>query len=210
MKRSDITAIFSGLVLIVFFTYGPTRALYVSYYTKLPILVSFVKFAFLATSGELLVLRIRKGKYLDKEFGLFPKMIIWGFLGIFIYFAFGIFSSGVSSLFHVENIPLLNAFLISFFMNIIFAPVMMLTHHLTDLHITGESGKFNFKTFSPFVLLQNADWDKMWNFVYKKTIPFFWIPAHTITFLLPSQFRTLFAAILSIALGLLLTLRSND
>ena len=82
---------------------------------------------------------------------------------------------------------------------------MMLTHHITDLHITNESGKFNFKTFSPLKLLENADWDKMWSFVFKKTIPFFWIPAHTITFLLPAGFRVLFAALLGIALGVLLS-----
>jgi len=37
-----------------------------------------------------------------------------------------------------------------------------------------------------------------------KTIPMFWIPAHTITFLLPSEFRVLAAAFLSIALGAIL------
>jgi hypothetical protein len=133
-------------------------------------------------------------------------MIVWGILGIFIYFAFAIFSNGVTNLFPIENSSLVTAFLISLFMNIIFAPVMMLTHHLTDMHISKGSGKFNIKTFSPLILLKSADWDKMWSFVFKKTIPYFWIPAHTITFLLPSQFRTIFAALLSIALGLLLTL----
>jgi hypothetical protein len=39
-----------------------------------------------------------------------------------------------------------------------------------------------------------------------KTIPFFWIPAHTLTFLLPSEYRVLAAAMLSIALGLILTI----
>jgi hypothetical protein len=37
-----------------------------------------------------------------------------------------------------------------------------------------------------------------------KTIPIFWIPAHTITFLLPSEYRVLSAAFLSIALGTIL------
>jgi hypothetical protein len=44
----------------------------------------------------------------------------------------------------------------------------------------------------------------MWGFVFKKTIPFFWIPAHTITFLLPPQYRVLYAALLSVVLGILL------
>ena len=212
MRVSDFFAVIIGLALAVFFIFEPLRDLYISAYGSFPIIVSFIKFALLATSGEMVVLRINKGFYYSKEFGLLPKMLIWGILGVFIYFAFGIFSFGVTNLFGTDDIPLLNAFLISFFMNIIFAPVMMLTHHLTDLHITNESGRFTIKTFSPLNLLKNADWDKMWSFVYKKTIPFFWIPAHTVTFLLPSQFRTLFAAVLSIALGLLLTLstRKNE
>ncbi|MCX7905011.1 MAG: Mpv17/PMP22 family protein, partial [Caloramator sp.] len=44
------------------------------------------------------------------------------------------------------------------------------------------------------------------SFVVLKTIPFFWIPAHTITFLLPSEYRVLMASFLSIALGAILSL----
>lgn len=210
MKLSDILAISLGFVVSAFFIYEPLRSLYLLAYTNCPITVSFCKFALLATSGEMLVHRIKKGSYYNKQFGLLPKMIVWGFLGISIYFAFAIFSTGVTSLFHTGGIPLLNAFLISIFINVIFAPLMMLTHHLTDLHITNEGGRFPMKTFSPLNLLKSADWDKMWSFVYKKTIPFFWIPAHTVTFLLPSQFRTLFAALLSMALGLLLTIPNGN
>jgi len=210
LKKSDFAAIILGILIAFFFIYGPFRALYITAYNSNPILVSFIKFSLLATSGEMLVHRIKKGIYYNREFGVLPKMIIWGFLGVFIYLAFGIFSIGVSELFKTGEYKLLNAFLISFFMNIIFAPVMMIIHHLTDLHIAGESGKFNIKTFSPLALLKSADWDKMWSFVYKKTIPFFWIPAHTITFLLPVQYRTLFAALLSIALGLLLTISMGN
>jgi hypothetical protein len=39
------------------------------------------------------------------------------------------------------------------------------------------------------------------SFVVLKTIPIFWIPAHTVTFLLPPEYRVLMAAFLSIALG---------
>ena len=37
-----------------------------------------------------------------------------------------------------------------------------------------------------------------------RTIPLFWIPAHTFTFLLPPELRILFAAFLSVALGAIL------
>jgi len=48
-----------------------------------------------------------------------------------------------------------------------------------------------------------------WGFVFKKTIPFFWYPAHTITFLLPGDTRVLFAALLGVALGVLLAIASH-
>ncbi|MBB6478523.1 hypothetical protein [Spirochaeta isovalerica] len=206
MKGSDLAAALFGILIAFFFIYEPTRDLYLQAYNKLPALISFLKFAVLATSGEMLVLRIKKGTYLEKDFGLLPKMIIWGFLGVFIYMAFGIFSHGVPALFPMVENRFFTAFLISLLMNVIFAPLMMLTHHLTDLHISKGSGIFKLSTFSPLSLLKEADWEKMWSFVFAKTIPFFWIPAHTVTFLLPTQYRTLFAALLSIALGLLLAL----
>lgn len=209
MKLIDLGAFLLALILAVFFIYTPTRELYEAAYASLPLVVTFIKFAILATAGEMLVLRIREGIYLNREFGLIPKMIIWGLLGLFIYAAFAIFSNGVPALFSTVENRIFIAFLISLFMNLVFAPVMMLTHHLTDRHISIESGKFNFRSFSPLKLLKEADWDKMWSFVFKKTIPFFWIPAHTITFLLPSNYRTLFAALLSVALGLLLAVKGK-
>jgi len=48
------------------------------------------------------------------------------------------------------------------------------------------------------------DWKGFFLFVVCKTIPFFWIPAHTVTFLLPPEYRVLTAAGLSLALGLIL------
>jgi hypothetical protein len=55
-------------------------------------------------------------------------------------------------------------------------------------------------------IITKLDWKVQWNFIFKKTIPFFWIPAHTITFLLPPEFRVLFAALLGIALGIILSI----
>jgi hypothetical protein len=54
-------------------------------------------------------------------------------------------------------------------------------------------------------ILSQLNWKVQWHFVFKKTIPLFWIPAHTITFMLPSQYQVLFAASLSIVLGVLLS-----
>jgi hypothetical protein len=53
-------------------------------------------------------------------------------------------------------------------------------------------------------VIDRIDWPGFYTFVVGKTVPFFWIPAHTITFLLPSAYRVLWAAYLSIALGAIL------
>ncbi|SHJ25481.1 hypothetical protein ACQ0P8_14240 [Halodesulfovibrio aestuarii] len=52
---------------------------------------------------------------------------------------------------------------------------------------------------------KEIDWNIMWGLVLKKTLPFFWIPAHTITFLLPPDLRILFAAMLGLALSVTFT-----
>jgi hypothetical protein len=55
-------------------------------------------------------------------------------------------------------------------------------------------------------IFKEINWKVQWNFVFKRTIPLFWIPAQTITFLLPEEFRVLFAAFLGIVLGVLLAI----
>jgi len=93
-------------------------------------------------------------------------------------------------------------------MNLIYAPVMMTLHKITDTHILQNGGTL--KGFLHPIQMRkifvNLNWDVQWNFVFKKTIPFFWIPAHTITFLLPTDFQVLFAALLGIALGTILAI----
>jgi hypothetical protein len=167
-------------------------------------------------------LRIRTGNYNEPGFGIIPRMIVWGFLGLTINIAFQIFSTGgpvflaYLGLIHAPEamkggfsmLKLLDAFTISTTMNLTFAPVMMTFHKITDTHIIKTGGKVS-GLFSPIpfaTIFRNMNWDVMWNFIFKKTIPFFWIPAHTITFLLPVEFRVLFAALLGIALGLILTI----
>lgn len=206
MKRSDILAIlFVGGILSIFI-FPESREWYNRAYENYAILMSFMKFALLATFGEMLVLRLFKGHYNYKEFGLLPKALVWGFLGITLYFAFAIFAGGVTNMIQAETTPMrvLQSFSISFFMNIFYAPILMLSHHISDLFIADNNGRFPVGKWRTKVLLQKIDWEKMWGFVIKKTIPLFWIPVHTITFLLPEQYRILLAAVLSIVLGLFL------
>ena len=101
-----------------------------------------------------------------------------------------------------------NAFLISLSMNTIYAPIMMTFHKITDAHIINNGGKLKslIQPIKFWEICKSINWDVQWNFVFMKTIPFFWIPAHTITFLLPPEWQVMFAALLGIALGVILAL----
>jgi hypothetical protein len=105
---------------------------------------------------------------------------------------------------------LLAAFAVSITMNTFFAPVFMTVHKITDTHILSHNGSLR-SLIRPVAfgrILKTMNWEVQWNFVFKKTIPLFWYPAHTITFLLPSELRILFAALLGIVLGVLLSIAS--
>ena len=211
MKRHDFLFVILVLVLFVpFMVSTPLYEFYCRFNLEHGLAMSFLKFAILATLGESLGLRIRKGVYDYKGFGLLPRAIVWGFLGIAIKISFLIFQTGaVNFLGYIEitlgdsfGYKLLQAFAASAFMNLIFAPVMMTLHKITDTHIvaTGGTLKGFFSRIDVAVILQKVDWHTMWGFVLKKTIPFFWIPAHTITFLLPASLQVLFAAIFDLVL----------
>ena len=103
------------------------------------------------------------------------------------------------------------AFAVSVSMNTIFAPVFMTFHKITDTHILdcGGSPRSLLTPIPMTRIITHLNWDAQWNFVFKKTIPFFWYPAHTITFLLPGEMRVLFAAILGVVLGVLLAIAAR-
>ncbi len=87
----------------------------------------------------------------------------------------------------------------------------MTLHKVTDTHILATGGTLR-GFFTPLRMgdiLAGLDWHRQWNFVFKKTIPLFWYPAHTITFLLPGDVRVLFAALLGVILGILLAVAAH-
>lgn len=204
-----------------------------------PYIMAFFKFAILATFGEMLALRIRKGVYNEKGFGVLPRMMVWGFLGMCIAMAMDIFRAGVpaflgsvadaitgsapktygpslAAIFGAEQFTWTKlgvAFAVSVLMNSIFAPVMMTFHKCTDIHILDNGGTVR-GLLRPMkmreIFATKVNWDVQWNVVIKKTIPLFWFPAHTITFILPQTFQVLFAALLGIALGLILALAGGS
>jgi hypothetical protein len=225
MKRTDFLVILGVIVfLLPFFLIDSVYDFYTQFNTEHGLIMSFIKFALLATFGESIGLRIKKGVYNEKGFGLIPRALVWGFIGIVIKIAFVIFTSGTLAFLNyvgMENVfavygagfsaqKLLIAFSISVFMNLIFAPVFMTFHKVTDTHILQNGGSL-IGFFSPLKfgeIMTNLNWSVQYNFVFKKTIPLFWIPMHTITFLLPTEWQVLFAAILGVALGVLLSIAS--
>jgi hypothetical protein len=217
-------ALFFILLFAPFFIFPSVFDFYMNFNIEHGLIMSFIKFAILATLGEVIGLRIRTGKYFKKGFGILPRALVWGLLGLTLKAAFDIFASGTPVFLEktgMENASLIItgdisfkklvvAFSISVAINIFYAPVLMTVHKITDIHIvnTGGSIKRFFTPMNVQTIIQKIDWKMHWGFILKRTIPLFWIPAQTITFLLPSEFRVLFAAFLGIVLGVLLAVAS--
>lgn len=184
--------------------------------------MAFLKFGILATIGECIGLRITNGVYNKKGFGVLPRAFVWGVLGTCISIAMGIFAQGTFGFLskcglaispetlgdECFGIRLIYAFSVSVLMNTFFAPVFMTIHKITDTHIgnTGGTLKGFFTPIPAKKIISEMNWERQWSFVFMKTIPFFWYPAHTITFMLPKEYQVLFAALLGVALGVILSL----
>lgn len=227
MKRKDLIFICGVAVLLLpFFVCRPVFEWYHSFNAAHGMIMSFLKFAILSTLGEMIGLRISAGVYSRKGFGILPRMIVWGVLGMGINAAMIIFSNGTPMLlqylgmhdavavFHEEGLSWSKAgvaFAISVSMNTIFAPVFMTLHKITDTHILSHGGTLRgfFTPIKMREIIMGLNWGVLWSFVFKKTIPFFWYPAHTITFLLPGNVRVLFAALLGVVLGVLLAVAAR-
>ncbi|MEI7897007.1 MAG: hypothetical protein WCJ26_08225 [bacterium] len=228
MKKSDLfVAVAIILVFLPFFIFPSFLNAYNELNAAHGYLLSFIKFAILATFGECLGLRIRLGIYNRPGFGILPRAIVWGFLGVIIKIAFVIFGEGAPMMlktlgvhFSTANpadvlrqpgfswLKLLAAFSVGTTLNLFFAPVFMTFHRITDMHIVSTGGTLT-GFFTPIEVrkhIREGDWALFWGFILKKTIPFFWIPAQTLNFMLPEGYRVLVAAIYGVILGVLLSL----
>lgn len=226
MNRQDLLLIACiVLFLFPFFTIDTVLDAYISFNATHGMVAAFIKFAILSTTGELIGLRIATGKYIKPGFGILPRAIVWGFLGLGINAAMIVFSSGVPAFLQYMGInnaqgiftgnvsleKLFIAFTVSVFMNTIFGPVFMTLHKITDTHILNNGGTLKgfLRPIKMGEIIRNLNWDVQWNFVFKKTIPLFWFPAHTITFMLPGNMRVLCAALLGVVLGVLLAIAAR-
>lgn len=172
-------------------------------------IMGFVKFALLATVGEMVAIRLTKKAWILPE-GVIERAIVWGIIGAVLSLMLKIYSNGVdfsmnNGILPGEGSRFLKAFFTSIAMNCSFGIVMMGFHKMTDKNIEMKSKGINDRSIEN--LAKEIDWNGFINFTVLKTIPFFWIPAHTITFMLPPEYQIIMAAYLSIALGIILGLR---
>jgi hypothetical protein len=220
MRKKDLIWLGTLLVIAFLLAYPLTNEIYTMVNRAHPYIMGFVKVSILATMGEVLALRIVSGDY-KKPVGMIYKFIVWGFLGMGFVIAFDLFANGVTGSMKKGLLPgggqdtfgakLLFAFFTSAFMNLIFGPTFMTLHRLTDTFIDLGHGKFSeIKKVKLKAVTDKIDWYGFMSFVVFKTIPIFWIPAHTITFLLPGEYRVLVAAFLSLALGVILAYSKRE
>jgi hypothetical protein len=208
MKRGDILWGVAFLGVSAVFLLPASHDWFVAATGAYPYWMGFAKFAAMASMGELLAVRIVTGGW-EWNAGFPIKAVVWGLIGILVVLMFAVFTNGVAGavknglLPAVDGFPgtLLNAFLVSAIMNLTFGPAFMAAHRILDTYID-----LRVEGSSPSIpqVIGRIDWPGFYTFVVGKTVPFFWIPAHTITFLLPSVYRVLWAAYLSIALGAIL------
>lgn len=166
---------------------------YIDWVTANPMLSAAAQFALLGTLGEVIshILRTRK---IEAPFGagtLLFKMLAWAVLGMFVKLGFVGVRGAVTALWDHHYLPSLSntvlgsAVTISVVMNLFFGPQLMLFHRLEDCLI---ARKWSFSGMKGPLL----------------TLFWFWIPAHTVTFLLDKPYQIGLAAVWSLALGIIM------
>jgi len=136
--KYDLLWFFSVGVVLAIMLMPPMADGYQWMNANFPYMTAFLKFMLLAPMGELLARRIRTGGWKVPSY-IIARALVWGFLGMVIALAFQLFSGGVMAAIEKDFLPrsesaLLNAFMISAIMNVIFAPAMMAFHRFTDTY----------------------------------------------------------------------------
>jgi hypothetical protein len=83
MKRTYIYfALAITAIFLPFAMCTPMYEWYKEFNAAHGMVMSFLKFAILSTMGEMLGCRISTGKYVTPTFGVMPRMVVWGVLGM--------------------------------------------------------------------------------------------------------------------------------
>lgn len=212
MKKGDYIWGSALLAWILILAVPVSREAFKAFSGTHPYLAGFIKFSILATMGDFLGTRFIKGKYVVPN-GVIYRGIVWGIIGMMVSLLFTVFMGGASvaqkaGLLPFEGVNLAQAFFGSAIMNLTFGPMMMVFHKFMDLFIDAKYERKGKITLGS--LVDKLDWHTLVEFSWTKTCILFWIPAHTIVFMLPSEYRVLVSAFLSIALGLLMAIAKKD
>ena len=119
-----------------------------------PYLMGFVKFALLATAGELIAIKMATGKF-SKPCYLIARIVIWGLIGIWITYMMKIFFLGSGVMMSAGLLPggqlatynivykLIRAFATAATMNLTFGPTFMAVHKCSDTYLAlrAQNGK---------------------------------------------------------------------
>ncbi len=167
--------------------------LYLSWVKAYPILSAIIQFAILGTLGEIISKWViqKNFRYPFTLFQTIWKMLVWAVLGVAIKYAFKGFSGYVEYLQEHHMLPYFTKFgqaaAISIAMNLQFGVFLVLIHRLLD---NLGDGIVNWKGIDKSLM----------------SLLWFWIPAHTITFMQADDLRIGLAALWSLMLGLILGL----
>ena len=195
-----------------------TREVFESLSASHPYVMGFVKFALLATSGELIAIKMASGKFAKPAY-LIARIVIWGLIGIWITYMMKIFFLGAGAMMEAGLLPggelstdslgykLIRAFATAATMNLTFGPTFMAVHKCSDTYLALRAQNGRGVRLSE--VIDAVDWKRFVSFTLFKTVPIFWIPAHTLTFLLPSEYQVMLAALLSVALGIILNIKKK-
>ena len=162
--------------------------------------MGFIKLFCLGTLGEIIKTRMKTGDWYVPQ--LLRRAIVWGLYGVWFTAAFPAFAAATEALIAKGMWfsgwkPLSMSLAINLFGG--FAWGMMVLHEYCNHLIANGWQARGLKNFAGSVNNQ---------FIFAflpKTIIFFWVPAHTVTFALSPELRVLFAAVLAIFLGFFLS-----
>ena len=208
-----ILAVFALFALILIIPV--TREWFKAQSSAHPYLMGFAKFALLASAGELIAVRLASGKFKSPPY-IIARLVIWGLIGVWITYMMKIFFIGSGAMMESGLLPnvkneffkkFLHALFTSATMNLTFGPTFMAVHKCSDAYLSlrAQNGSASLKE-----VITSVDWHAFVAFTLFKTVPLFWIPAHTVTFMLPSEYQVILAALLSVALGIILNLKRKS
>lgn len=168
---------------------------YVLWVQANPLISAAVQFAVLGTLGEIISVSIRSQRFAlpGTPIETLAKVPAWALLGIVIKYGFAGMKGFTGALIDHDLLPALFAagigwaFAVSVLTNIFFGPQMMFFHRLEDNLIL-------------------RTWDMRGLTTAWGTLIWFWIPAHTLTFSLPTEYQIGLAALWSLVLGIILGL----